>query len=617
MRDLRRPRGVGKMWRLGLVVVALLIVVAPVVTGGSEAPASALASSDQFAQQAKLTSGEAGAKDWFGREVALSADGDTALIGAPHANGGAGAVWVFTRTGSTWTEQAQLTGGAEEVGEGHFGHGLAIAADGETAMIGAPTDNGGVGAVWVFTRSGSTWTQQGAKLTGEDESGPGRFGTSLALSDEGDTAVIGAPDNAEDRGAVWVFTRSGSTWTQQGEALVGGEESGGAEFGRSVALSGEGETALVGGPYDGNGAGAVWVFTRSGSSWAQQGAKLTGAEEDGEVHLGHSVALSADGDTALAGGRYDNGKVGAAWVFVRSGSSWIQQGAKLTAGEETGTGEFGYSVALDAEGDTALIGGPRDNGYAGAAWAFTRSGSTWTQEAEKLTGGEEDGKGWFGAGVALSANGETMLIGGPNDNAQAGAAWVFTGPPVEGHSSGEQPGGGSGSSETLGNGSPSGSSGQNPATTTTTNSGGVAGQGVLAFGPTSTAGVVTCKVLLLAKKVPVQTGGRATLKLTWKGPGTCRGRLNLTTKVRARVAKKGEKQPRSSARTIAIAAFAIPAGKASTVRIKLNAAGRSLLAAQHGRLTVTLTILQSSPGPSHTRTQTIRLARQKTHHRKR
>src|SRR3954468_17579047 len=114
--------------------------------------------------------------------------------------------------------------------------------------------------------------------------------------------------------------------------------------------------------------------------FVQQGAKLTGGGEVGAGQFGYSAALSADGDTALIGGLSDNGDVGAAWAFTRSGGAWTQQGPKLTANDETGTSEFGWSVALSTDGDTALIGGLADNGFVGAAWAFTRSGGAWTQQ---------------------------------------------------------------------------------------------------------------------------------------------------------------------------------------------------------------------------------------------
>jgi FG-GAP repeat protein len=137
-----------------------------------------------------------------------------------------------------------------------------------------------------------------------------------------------------------------------------------------VALSADGDTALIGGPFDNGGAGGAWVFTRAGATWTQQGAKLTANDGSSYRYFGNSVAVSADGNTALIGGPFDNNYVGAAWVFTRASANWTQKGPKLTASDETGQGQFGYSVALSADGNTALIGSPFDNGIVGAAWVF-------------------------------------------------------------------------------------------------------------------------------------------------------------------------------------------------------------------------------------------------------
>ena len=127
-------------------------------------------------------------------------------------------------------------------------------------MIGGPLDDGGEGAAWVFTRSGTAWDQQGGKLTGSGETGNGRFGWNVALAADGSTALIGGPIDGDGKGAAWVFTRSGAAWDQQGGKLTGGGESGDGAFGFIVALTADGSTALIGGPYDGGNKGAAWVF---------------------------------------------------------------------------------------------------------------------------------------------------------------------------------------------------------------------------------------------------------------------------------------------------------------------------------------------------------------------
>ncbi len=166
-------------------------------------------------------------------------------------------------------------------------------------------------------------------------------------------------------------------------------------------------------------AGAVYPLKVD--PFVQQGGALTGSGETGNGRVGASVALSADGNTALVGGNFDNSDVGAAWVFTRSGETWTQQGSKLTGSGEVGAGRFGSSVALSDDGNTALIGGWADNGSDGAAWVFTRSGGSWSQQGAKLTGAGETGSGRFGMSVALSDSGNTALVGGNHDNADEGA----------------------------------------------------------------------------------------------------------------------------------------------------------------------------------------------------
>lgn len=144
-------------------------------------------------------------------------------------------------------------------------------------------------------------------------------------------------------------------FVQQGAKLVGTGAIGEADQGLSVALSGDGNTALVGGPYDNGGVGAVWVFTRSGRRWTQQGPKLVGTGAvGGDAGQGESVALSSDGNTALVG---DNGGVGAVWVFTCSGTTWTQQGSKLVGTGSNGEAGQGISVALSSNGNTALVDG--------------------------------------------------------------------------------------------------------------------------------------------------------------------------------------------------------------------------------------------------------------------
>jgi hypothetical protein len=227
-------------------------------------------------------------------------------------------------------------------------------------------------------------------------------------------------------GATWVFTRAGGVWTEQGK-LVGSGAAGNAQQGISVSLSADGNTALIGGNSDNAYFGATWVFNRSGGVWTQQGAKLVGSGvvANPDSNQGASVRLSADGNTALIGGLGDNFFAEATWVFTRNSGVWTQQGDKLVGTGAAGNAFQGYSVALSADGNTAVIGGREDNGGAGAAWVFTRAGGVWTQQGSKLVGSGAVGNANQGWSVAIAGDSSTFMLGGLNDNAGAGAAWVF------------------------------------------------------------------------------------------------------------------------------------------------------------------------------------------------
>lgn len=361
--------------------------------------------------------------------VALSGDGNTALVSGPSDNGGVGAVWVFVRqNGVAWTQQGNKLVPSDTSSFTSFGQSVALSADGNTALIGGPEDNNSMGAAWVFTRaSNGDWTQQGGKLVGTvpaNAPSANPQGESVALSADGNIALVGGA--SQNGCAAWVFTRaSDGSWTQQGSELVGsGAVANDTIFTQfsNVTLSADGNTAAVGAPLD-NGVGAVWVFTRTSGQWSQQGSKLVAS--GGATSQGISVALSADGNTLLEGTA-----AGAAVVFVRdSNGNWTHQGGNLV-GTDTANANLGQSVALSGDGNTALLGGPNDNGGVGAAWVFTRdSNGNWTQDGSKLvgTGSVYDGP-WGvseGVSVALSADASTALVGGPNENNLTGAVWPF------------------------------------------------------------------------------------------------------------------------------------------------------------------------------------------------
>jgi hypothetical protein len=386
--QMHRIRGLGAK-----VVGVLLVTFAPLVTWHS-----ALA---QFSQQGPKLVGTGGVPSTNqGHAVAVSADGNTAIVGGPADNSNIGAAWVFARSNGVWTQQGnKLVGTGAAGAQPNLGYSIALSADGNTAIVGAPYDafdsgcNCGVGAAWVFTRTNGAWTQQGNKLVGTGATGAANQGFSVGLSADGSTAIVGGPLDDIDSsckcvgvGASWVFTRTNGIWTQQGNRLVGAGAVGYAEQGNAVSLSADGSTAIVGGGSDNSDIGATWVFTRSNNVWTQQGDKLVGTGVVVLSEQGYSIALSADGNTAIVGGYADNPYTGAAWVFTRTNGAWTQQGNKLVGTGAVGSARQGVSVALSADGNTAIVGGPTDNSSLGAAWVFTRSNDVWTQQGNKLVG---------------------------------------------------------------------------------------------------------------------------------------------------------------------------------------------------------------------------------------
>jgi hypothetical protein len=668
--------------RRAIVLAALLALLA-----GVDARATGALPHQQA--EAKLTASDESGIARLGYSVSLSADGNTALVGGP-LDGSYGAVWVFVRESGQWHEQAKLQGGETgtalescglEAGEGgedcNFGRTVSLSADGNTAIVGNPRESrlepssepGGqsvlrrnVGAAWVYTRSGSSWTTR-AQLLGGEEGGEGRFGKSVALSGDGQTALIGGPSDRSGGGSAWVFTRSGEGWTQRGPKLAASDEQGEGFFGLSVALSGDGHTAIIGGPGDEGFHGAAWIFSFAEGVWFQHGSKLTGAGESGPGRFGYSVALSGDAQTALVGARTDSEGTGAAWAFAHSsGGGWVQQGGKLASGGEGAQG-FGYSVALSQSGDLALVGAPRDSGSRGLALQFERSAAAWSATQQLEAGVSQLGhRSWFGASVALSADGATRLVGGPSDNSGAGAAWVFGPAPAVAAvtpSQGPRAGGtevtisgsnfsgatavrfgasdalrftvvssetitamtppGEGSVDvtvssqygtslagvkfkylgTTGGGGATGSAGAAGGSSTIT-----VGGGVLGF----TSGSA-CRVALVSRKITVRSHARAAFRLRVSGAGRCAGKLRV--RVTRRVSHK-----RLQVMTIGTAKFSIPAGRSAVINVKLNRAGLKALRRHHWRLGASLLLVRQSPTPASAQTASIRLSlptRRSTH----
>jgi hypothetical protein len=361
----------------------------------------ARAAGPPYAQQGAPT-GASGA--FFGYSVAL--DGATAVVGAMGDNGGLGAAYVYTRSGSAWTLQQELTA-ADGASNDQFGY--AVAVSGDTALIGADGKGSGQGYVYAFVRSGTAWSLQ-QEFTSSDGASNDCFGCALGLS--GTTAVIGAPGRLGGTGAAYVFTSSG-TWTQQQELLGSGSTD---SFGFSVAASPDGSAAVVGAFGVATETGRAYVFTRNGT-WSQAPTQATLAAADGAVHDRFGYSVGAGAGTALVGAYGNSGK-GAAYVFSGSGASWALQ-SKLVASDGAAGDLFGASVSLG--GNTAVVGAyekPTTNGP-GAAYVFTNTGGAWAQSVVAPSPPAP----YFG--YAVAASGTTAVVGAFGASNDNGAAYFF------------------------------------------------------------------------------------------------------------------------------------------------------------------------------------------------
>jgi FG-GAP repeat protein len=524
-----------------VVAIVCLGVLGVMAHTAAQSPASAT----QVRQVAYIKASNAQAGDHFGCGgvldghagwgLAISGDGTTMIVGAPHEAGGAkgvngnqndnsidgaGAAYVFVRNGNTWTQQAYLKASNPSM-TAEFGHAVAISGDGNTVVVSAfwdPSKATGVngdqndqsipqaGAAYVFARRGTTWTQQAylkASNTGEagtaDSFGDGdQFGFSVAISDDGGTVAIGAHsedsnginDNQADNsmqlaGAVYVFNRTATSWAQTA-FLKATNPDAGDMFGYTVSLSADGRTLAIGafdedgsarvinGPPDNarGGAGAVYVYVKgSAGLWYQQ-AYIHANNDEGGDSFGVNVSISDDGNTLLVGSLdedctatgvnpsqpCDNDRTadistGAAYIFVRSGSTWSQQA--FLKSSNTGPNDwFGSRSVLSGDGNTAVIGASLEDSKSvgingnqegndamesGAVYLFRRTGTSWSQQAF-IKGSNSDAFDQIGGSVGISRDGRLFAAsalgedsaakgvnGNQRDNSadEAGAVYVF------------------------------------------------------------------------------------------------------------------------------------------------------------------------------------------------
>jgi len=395
-------------------------------------------------EQAGITASNGTSSDYFGYSVAISSDGNTVIVGAY----GVGYAYIRTRTGTTWSSDVILYASDRVSGE-NFGYNVAISEDGNTALVGAYTANS-QGAAYVYVKPGGGWstTTETAKLTASDIATSDDFGIGVSISRDGNTALVGAysedPDGITNAGAAYVYVKPGGGWSTTTETakLTASDKGASDYFGSSVSISEDGNTALVGAVFedpDGTtNAGAAYVYVKPGGGWSTttETAKLTASDKGASDYFGISVSISWDGNTALVGA-YTANSQGAAYVYVKPGGGWsnVTETAKLTASDKAASDNFGISVSISGDGNTALVGAYDEDYLAsasGSAYLYFKPGSGWSNvtETTKLTASDPQSSDNFGRAVAISGNGTTAIIGAPNEDtiaSNAGKAYIFEG----------------------------------------------------------------------------------------------------------------------------------------------------------------------------------------------
>lgn len=364
----------------------------------------------------------------LGAAVAISADGLVGVIGVPTTGSSNHRALIYTRSGSIWAVRSNISNGL--YASSYFGESIDLSNDGATVIIGARQDksiNGTTvtGAAYIYLRSGDTWGYQ-AVLRASDYASGDNFGRSVSMSADGNTVAIGADLKNSNDGAVYIFHRTGTTWSQDAKIVTPNLYTG-QQFGRTIKLSKDSLTLAVGETVTRSGVtwcGAVYLFTRPNTSstvWSYHSVLFASDWATSQQGLfGEAIDFSNDGTMLLitAKGYSGTGAIPGAYIFTKSANVWSQQ-TKITPSDGTTGDWFGDSAALSSDGTTAIVGASRSGAspsQAGAAYVFTRSGVTWTQR-QKFTISTPGANNYFGAAVALSGDGIHALIGEPGYNA--------------------------------------------------------------------------------------------------------------------------------------------------------------------------------------------------------
>jgi hypothetical protein len=373
-------------------------------------------------QDSKLNSPNVGTYDFFGSSISISSINNNtykAIIGA-YNNLGQGNVYIFSNTSTTnWSYSSSLVSSNTVIGD-NFGFSVDVSDDYSRYIVGAPYKNVNTGRVYVYA-DGNPPSQ--TEIFAPDG---GNFGYSVALNGDGTKAIIGAPYNgANYSGNVYIY--SSSNWSSPTTHLYPSTSGSSSLFGYSVDISSDGSRSIVGEPYrDAFDHGAVYIFNSSGTQEAQLSPNDPAAAYTARDKFGYSVSIDSDGNTVVIGSIGSN-NTGAAYVFTRTGTTWTQE-AKLVSNDIAIGDNFGHDVSISNDGNTVFVSTPLKSSR-GAVYVFTRTGTSWTQRDKILSNDLSTGDK-FGNSIAISPNSLKAIIGAsgetPSNVFSGGSVYSFT-----------------------------------------------------------------------------------------------------------------------------------------------------------------------------------------------
>ena len=335
-----------------------------------------------------------------------------------------------------WSEITTALTPSDAEGDDTFSTSCSLSEDGNVLAVGSPTWDGGAGndqgAVYIFDKNGTSWTERTTALTPSDAGAIDRFGISCALSSDGTVLAVGAylwdGGAGNDQGAVYIFDWNGSSWTERTTALTPSDASANVRFGTSCSLSSDGTVLAVGAPYwdgtDDNNQGAVYVFDWNGSSWTERTTALTATDAGQNRLFGYSCSLSSNGNILAVGSPRNTGTNGVMYIFDWSEGSWSERTNNLVP-SDAGAGDFfSGSCSLSADGTVLAVGAPYwdviDGSDEGAVYIFDWGGSSWTERSTAITPSDSGSSDYFGVSCSLAVGGTNLAAGAYGWDGDAG-----------------------------------------------------------------------------------------------------------------------------------------------------------------------------------------------------